>query len=40
LLGVSSRGKIWRIDPPARIVMQHLGLNCNIGEQKNRCDVW
>ncbi len=38
LLGVSSRGKIWRIDPPARIVMQHLGLNCNIGDRISKAD--
>jgi ethanolamine utilization protein EutA len=38
LLGVSSRGKIWRIDPPARIVMQHLGLNYNIGDRISKAD--
>jgi ethanolamine utilization protein EutA len=38
LLGVSSRGKIWRIDTPARIVMQHLGLNYNIGDRISKAD--
>jgi len=38
LLGVSSRGKIWRIDTPARIVMQHLGLNYNIVDRISKAD--
>jgi ethanolamine utilization protein EutA len=33
LLGVSSEGKIWRIDKPARRVMQHLGLNYKVGDR-------
>jgi ethanolamine utilization protein EutA len=39
LLGVGSDGKIWRIDPPARKVMQHLGLNHNIGDRISRGDI-
>jgi ethanolamine utilization protein EutA len=31
LLGVDSKGKIWRIDPPAAMVMKHLGLTYKIG---------
>ena len=33
LLGVSSEGKIWRIDKPARRVLQHLGLNYEVGDR-------
>ncbi len=32
LLGVDSKGKIWRIDPPAARVMAHLGLKYDIGD--------
>ncbi|MGD2098804.1 MAG: ethanolamine ammonia-lyase reactivating factor EutA [Desulfobacterales bacterium] len=39
LLGVNSKGKIWRIDPPARRVMQHLGLNHKIGDRISKADV-
>ncbi|MBT8332652.1 MAG: ethanolamine ammonia-lyase reactivating factor EutA, partial [Deltaproteobacteria bacterium] len=39
LLGVDSKGKIWRIDPPARIVMQHLGLNHKIGDRISAADI-
>jgi ethanolamine utilization protein EutA len=39
LLGVGSNGKIWRIDPPARLVMQHLGLNHKIGDRISRADI-
>jgi ethanolamine utilization protein EutA len=39
LLGVGSNGKIWRIDPPARKVMQHLGLSHKIGDRISRADI-
>lgn len=39
LLGVGSGGKIWRIDPPARIVMQHLGMNHEIGDRISKADI-
>ncbi|MBW2437891.1 MAG: ethanolamine ammonia-lyase reactivating factor EutA, partial [Deltaproteobacteria bacterium] len=39
LLGVGSNGKIWHIDPPARKVMQHLGLNHEIGDRISRADI-
>jgi ethanolamine utilization protein EutA len=39
LLGVSSKGKIWRLDEPAVKVMQHLGLNYKIGDQISRAEI-
>jgi ethanolamine utilization protein EutA len=39
LLGVGSRGKIWRIDPPAQAVMQHLGLNHKTGDRISKTDI-
>ena len=36
LLGVDSRGKIWRIDPPAAMVMDHLGLKYDIGDHLSK----
>ena len=39
LLGVSSGGKIWRLDPPARIVMQHLGMSHEIGDRISKADI-
>ncbi len=39
VLGVSSEGKIWRIDEPAVKVMQHLGLNYKIGDQISKEDI-
>ncbi len=39
VLGVSSEGKIWRIDEPALKVMQHLGLNYKIGDQISKDDI-
>jgi ethanolamine utilization protein EutA len=39
LLGVCSDGKIWRIDPPALMVMQHLGLHHRIGNRISRADI-
>jgi len=39
VLGVSPKRKIWRIDEPARKVMQHLGLNYNIGDQISKEDI-
>jgi len=33
LLGVNAEGKIWRIDEPARKVMDHIGLNYGVGDQ-------
>jgi len=39
VLGVSSKGKIWRIDEPALKVMQHLGLNYKIGDRISKADI-
>ena len=39
VLGVSSEGKIWRIDGPALKVMQHLGLNYKVGDQISKEDI-
>ena len=39
LLGVSSEGKIWRIDKPAQKVIQHLGLNYKIGDRISKQDI-
>ncbi len=39
LLGVSSEGKIWRIDKPARQTFQHLGLNYKIGDRISQQDI-
>jgi ethanolamine utilization protein EutA len=39
VLGVSSKGKIWRIDKPALKVMQHLGLNYKIGDTISKTDI-
>jgi ethanolamine utilization protein EutA len=39
VLGVSSEGKIWRIDEPAVTIMQHLGLNYKIGDRISREDI-
>ncbi|MDX1708794.1 MAG: ethanolamine ammonia-lyase reactivating factor EutA [Desulfobacterales bacterium] len=39
LLGVNAQRKIWRIDPPAQVVMQHLGLNYEIGDQIPKADI-
>ena len=39
LLRVSSKGKIWRIDPPARIVMKHLGMEYDIGDRISKADT-
>jgi ethanolamine utilization protein EutA len=39
LLGVNAEGKIWRIDEPARKVMDHIGLNYRIGDQIPREDI-
>jgi ethanolamine utilization protein EutA len=39
VLGVSSEGKIWRIDEPALKVMQHLGLDYKIGDQISKEDI-
>ncbi len=33
VLGLGSDGKIWRLDPPAQKVMQHLGLDYKNGDQ-------
>jgi ethanolamine utilization protein EutA len=38
ILGVDSEGTIWRIDEPALKVMQHLGLNYNIGDRISKKD--
>jgi ethanolamine utilization protein EutA len=39
LLGVSSEGKIWRIDEPAIKVMEHIGLNYKIGDKISKEDI-
>ena len=39
LLGVSHEGKIWRIDEPAKKVMQHLGLNYKKGDLIPQKDI-
>ena len=39
LLGVSSEGKIWRIDKPAQQVIEHLGLNKKIGDRISKQDI-
>jgi ethanolamine utilization protein EutA len=39
LLGVNAEGVIWRIDEPAKKVMEHLGLNYKVGDQIPREDV-
>ena len=39
LLGVNSKGMIWRIDKPAIKVMEHIGLNYKIGDQISKEDI-
>jgi ethanolamine utilization protein EutA len=39
LLGVDAEGKIWRIDPPAAMVLKHLGLKCGIGDKISKKDI-
>ena len=39
LLGVDSKEKIWRIDPPAAMVMEHLGLKYDIGDAISKGDI-
>lgn len=39
LLGVDSNGRIWRIDPPARVVMRHLGMTYKIGDPISKTDI-
>ena len=39
LLGIDSRGKIWRIDPPAAMVMDHLDLKYEIGDKISNNDI-
>jgi ethanolamine utilization protein EutA len=39
LLGVNSKGIIWRIDKPAIKVMEHIGLNYKIGDQISKEDI-
>jgi ethanolamine utilization protein EutA len=39
LLGVDPGGKIWRIDPPAAMVMAHLGLKYSIGDKISKKDI-
>jgi len=39
LLGVDSKGKIWRIDPPAAAVMKHLGLTYDVGDTISKNDI-
>ena len=39
LLGIDHQRRIWRIDPPAALVMDCLGLKYNIGEKISDSDV-
>ncbi len=39
LLGVNSKGKIWRIDEPAAKVLGHLGMNYQIGDSISKGDI-
>jgi ethanolamine utilization protein EutA len=39
LLGVDSKEKIWRIDPPAAKVMEYLGLKYDIGDSISKADI-
>ena len=39
LLGVDSEGKIWRIDEPAAMVMENLGLTHEIGDLIAKVDI-
>jgi ethanolamine utilization protein EutA len=39
LLGVDSKGKIWRIDEPAATVMENLGLTHEIGDPIAKADI-
>ena len=39
LLGVNSKGKIWRIDEPAARVMKHLGMKHKIGSSISKADI-
>ena len=39
LLGVDSEGKIWRIDEPAAMVMENLGLRHEIGDLISKADI-
>ena len=39
LLGIDSKGKIWRIDPPAAKVMDYLGLNYDVGDSISKNEI-
>jgi ethanolamine utilization protein EutA len=39
LLGIDSKGKIWRIDPPAAAVMEHLGLKYDVGDSISKAEI-
>ncbi|MFH1243459.1 MAG: ethanolamine ammonia-lyase reactivating factor EutA [Pseudomonadota bacterium] len=39
LLAVNSEGRIWRIDEPARKVMEHIGLNYETGDHIPKEDI-
>jgi ethanolamine utilization protein EutA len=39
LLGVDGKGKIWRMDPPAAMVMSDLGLKHQIGDRISKTDI-
>ena len=39
LLGVDAKGKIWRIDPPAAAVMEHLGLKHDVGDSISKAEL-
>ena len=39
LLGVDTKGKIWRMDPPTAMVMADLGLKHQIGDRISQTDI-
>jgi ethanolamine utilization protein EutA len=39
LLGVTAEGKIWRIDPPAARVLEHLGLSLQVGDRISKSEL-
>ncbi len=39
LLGVDSKGRIWRLDEPAALVMEDLGIDWKVGDRICRADI-
>jgi len=39
LLGVNSKGKIWRIDKPAELVLDHIGIHKKVGDTILKEDI-